>query len=212
MRYDSIQGTLRYITPGLYFIAMLIYLYWGKISSIDTALINQYSDYSAVLVILIPFVGFVLGFFLDGVTIGLERLVYIFRVSSPDRKILHGTTNYYYLDADLRKLILGNQFGKINSNKSAMPFYQKALQRVGENSIVSRLHDHSVMARNIAGAQLIVFILSFTVWKGVAGPFKWISLGFFAVLCPYYYHLACVYMDHLFAEYGKCLLADKDKK
>ena len=262
MKFDNLQITFRYITPGLYLIAMLILLSGGIAPDSYLKPLAMVPD--GVLVVLVPFVGFVVGYILEGLMVFIERIFYKFGVKSPEQKILHGTTLYYHLDDTLRKRVIEDlrvrlkdrvkglgrkeaelakrekaindgtkrhdlfkvvfdDWNCIHSNSTGKLCLQVAQEMIGENAELSRHLDRALMARNLVCAQIFVSIyflyrqtgdnfISF-VSNGFMNCFiSWlIALSAIGLLGVAWYHLACVYNDHLFAEYGKMLL-EGDKK
>ena len=262
MKFDNLQITFRYITPGLYLIAMLILLSGGIAPDSYLKPLAMVPD--GVLVVLVPFVGFVVGYILEGLMVFIERIFYKIGVKSPEQKILHGTTMYYYLDDKLRKRVIEDlrerlkdrvkgldrkkaemakrntaiqngtkkrdlfkvvfdDWNCIHSNTTGKLCLQAAQEMMGENAELSRHLDRALMARNLVCAQIFVSIyflyrqtgdnfISF-VSNGFMNCFiSWlIALSAIGLLGVAWYHLACVYNDHLFAEYGKMLL-EGDKK
>lgn len=207
MKYDGIQGTLRYITPGLYFLALALLIYFNDTEHkyfLDAQRVQGFvQNNSAILVVLLPFVGFVIGLFIEGMMVWVERGVYLTGISSPARKILHGTTRYYYLDDELRKRILKRT--EINDNKNATIYYQRARQKVGDNTLVARYYEHAMMARHIFGAQLLASAYYLSLGGGWSVLHLVLCLIFLGFIGAYTYHLLCEYMGFLFAESAKQL-------
>lgn len=70
-----LQDFIKYIIPGLYVIFFVFI--WSVLSSkyqIDTA---KLKDSTNVIILLIPFVGFVIGYFIESVMTCAEHLFYI---------------------------------------------------------------------------------------------------------------------------------------
>ena len=214
MKFDNIQGTLRFITPGLYLLILLLFIFWGDLQK-SQEIIDFISKNNTLLVIVVPFVGFVLGYLIEGIMVWLERGAYKLGISSPERKVLNGTTKYYHLKDDLRETVLNTDPEKYSvfktgwntkKNEVAYLYMQEAKQTIGDNSVAERYLNHSIMARHILGAQIIASIC-FLVRAALLNEWSWLlfSVGLFLFLVTlfYYYHLSCDYMDYLFAEYGK---------
>ena len=203
MKYDRLQETLRYITPGLYLLALILLIHFEDIMK-DDSIKGTITQFSAIFIVLLPFVGFVLGYFIECLMTLFERLLYCFRLSRPSRIILHGKSKAYSLSEDLRKAILKG--ADVNDNETANRYQQAAKQIVGSNDVVIRHYYQSIMSRHILGAQLIASIY----YLAFAGGWSWFNLLYSAILIAlllyFWYHQNCVYMKYLFAEYGKKLL------
>lgn len=204
MKYDRIQETLKYITPGLYLLALLIVIHFEEFK-VDTRIKDTVVKFSAILVVLLPFVGFVVGFFIECLMGIFERLVYGIKVPRPSRVVLRGKNKAYYLSEEVRRIIIKGE--NIDNNDTANRYQQIAKQMVGDNEIVSRHYYQSIMSRHILGAQLIASIY----YLAFAGGWSWIhfmcALFIIALLFYSWYHQNCVYMKYLFAEYGRVLKA-----
>ena len=253
MKFDNLQVTFRYITPGLYLIAMLILLSGGIAP--DSYLKPLATVPDGVMVVLVPFVGFVVGYILEGMMVFIERIAYKIGIKSPEQKILHGTTLYYHLDDTLRKRVIDDlrerltervkgfdekpaekakrasaiqngtkkhdlfkvvfdDWDCIHSNSTGKLCLQVVQEIVGENAELSRHLDRALMARNLLCAQLFVSIFFLFHHGNIPCIISWlIALSTIGLLGIAWYHLACVYNDHLFAEYGKMLIeGDKNQK
>lgn len=201
MKYDRIQETFRYITPGLYLFALILVVNFGLIKS-DVLLRDAIAKFSAIIIVLLPFVGFVVGYFIECITTWLERFFYWIRIPRPSRIVLNGRCSLYVISDEARtKITCGEEVG----NKEANRHQQLAKQAVGENEVVSRCYHQSIMARHILGAQLMgcIYYLAF------AGGWSWCHLFYASLIVLvvglFWYHQTCVYMKYLFAEYGKSL-------
>lgn len=205
MKYDRIQEMFRFITPGIYFLALVLLINFDKIR-IDKTTQDVLSCLSAIIVLLLPFVGFVVGFFIECLMTWIERLLYCVGVSRPSRKVLHGTSELYKLDEKLRRAIVGEN--QVNSNRESNEYQQIAKQYVGDDSVISRFYHFSIMARHIFGAQLMASIYYLAFADGWSWPNLIWALLILLILFVFWYHQNCVYMKYLFAEYGKKILQE----
>lgn len=201
MKYERIQEMFRYITPGLYLLALILLMNYDTIKG-DELLQDAISKFSAIIIVLLPFVGFVAGYFIECIMTWVERSLYMIRISRPSRVVLNGKCSLYVISDDARKAITN---GEKVDNKEANHYQQLAKQAVGEKDVVSRGYHQSIMARHILGAQLLgcIYYLAF------AGGWSWCHLVYTVlivlVVAFFWYHQTCVYMKYLFAEYGKNL-------
>lgn len=208
MKYDRIQETFRFITPGIYFLALVLLINFDKIR-IDKSTQDVLSCLSSIIVLLIPFVGFVVGFFIECIMTWFEQLIYSLGISRPSRKVLHGTSELYKLDEKLRRAIVGEN--EVNTNKDSNEYQQIAKQYVGDDPVVLRFYHFSIMARHIFGAQLFasIYYLVFAdgwSWLNMIG-----ALFILLILFVFWYRQNCVYMKYLFAVYGKSILENAHK-
>lgn len=201
MKYDRIQETFRYITPGLYLLAMVLVMNFEDIKS-DEQLRDFIAKFSAIIIVLLPFVGFVIGYFIECIMTWIERCMYLIQIPRPSRVVLNGKCGLYVISDDIRLRITS---GEKVDNKKANRYQQLAKQAVDEKEVVSRGYHQSIMARHILGAQLsgCVYYLAFD------GGWSWChlinALLIVLVVGFFWYHQTCVYMKYLFAEYGKVL-------
>lgn len=205
------QEILRMIIPGLYLIAMVLIIFligggWDKIAIQEqNTIIEVLKGASNVVVLLLPFLGFVVGYIIECLMSIFERLLYCIRVPRPSKVVLKGC-DMYVLDNinDIRKK-LGLK-GAITNDKAG-----KALQRAKlaiQRQSVETFHDSSILARNIMGSQLILVI--FTVFNNGPCSFEfWAMLIMFVMLSAYWYHKNCIYVKYVLSEYGKTIKAQK---
>lgn len=201
MKYDRIQEMFRYVTPGLYLLALVLVVNFKTISG-NEALKDSISKFSAIIIVLLPFVGFVFGYFIECLMACLERFFYWIGVPRPSRIVLNGKCSLYVIAEDVRRKITE---GLHVNNKKSNEYQQIAKQKVVDKDVVSRGYYQSIMARHILGAQLLASIY----WLGFAGGWSWChlvwSVAILTLLILFWYHQTCVYMKYLFAEYGKTL-------
>lgn len=200
MKYDRIQEMFRYITPGFFLLALVFVINFNEISD-NEKLKDAIARFSAIIIVLLPFVGFVTGYLIECLMAWVERTLYLI-LPRPSRVVLNGKCSLYFLADDLRRAITN---GDTVDNKEANRFQQTSKQKVGDKDVVSRCYYQSIMARHIWGAVLIacIYYLAFAggwTW----GHFVWGAV-ILIVLTFFWYHQTCVYMKYLFAEYGKTL-------
>lgn len=201
MKYDRIQEMFRYITPGFFLLALVFVINFNEISD-NEKLKDAIARFSAIIIVLLPFVGFVFGYFIECLMACLERILYWIGIPRPSCIVLNGKCSLYVIAGDVRQKITE---GVNVKNKKANEFQQIAKQAVGDRDVVSRGYYQSIMARHIWGAVLIASIY----YLAFAGGWTWCHFVWVAVvlivLTIFWYHQTCVYMKYLFAEYGKTL-------
>ena len=187
MKYERIQEMFRYVTPGLYLLALILLMNFDTIKG-DELLQDAISKFSAIIIVLLPFVGFVASYFIECIMTWVERFLYLIRISRPSRVVLNGKCSLYVISDDALKAITN---GEKVDNKEANHYQQLAKQAVGEKDVVSRGYHQSIMARHILGAQLLgcIYYLAF------AGGWSWCHLVYTVlivlVVAFFWYHQTC---------------------
>lgn len=201
MKYDRVQETFRFITPGLYLLALILVINFDTFIK-DEKLLNAIANFSSIIIVLLPFVGFVVGYFIECIMTWVERLLYWVHVPRPSKIVLNGRNSLYVISDEARNKIAN---GANVDNKEANLYLQLAKQAIGGEDVVARGYHQSIMARHILGAQLLgcIYYLAF------AGGWSWCNLLYTVLIVLvvglFWYHQTCVYMKYLFAEYGEAL-------
>ena len=198
-----LQDIMKMIIPGLYLMAMILVL---EISRSDIVIdTSKLKDLSAVVVLLIPFVGFVVGYFVECITAGLEHGWYALGCRRPSKNILNGSSKY--IVADIDKIKNKHHISSCNiTNLKANEVLQAAKQRILNKEFVEAYRNNVTLARNIFGAQLV-----FTVYFAVSldSFFKdamwYVSLGVSIAFLLYWIHHNHVHVKYILAEYAKTL-------
>ena len=72
-----VQDFINYIIPGLYVIFFVFI--WSILSSKSHIDIAKLKDFTSIIILLIPFVGFVIGYFIESMMTCVEHLFYTFK-------------------------------------------------------------------------------------------------------------------------------------
>lgn len=201
------QEILRMIIPGLYLIAMLLILFlisggWNDIQEKDqSAIIDVLKGASNVVVLLLPFLGFVAGYLIECIMSFGERLLYFIGLRRPSMLVLSGSKMYVLGNLKAIKNELGIE-DKI-TNKIAGEALQKAKQEISRQAI-EMFHDTSIMARNIMGSQLLLTVFA-ALYSGLLSGEFYVMLVMLLILSVYWYHKNCVYVKYVLSEYGKAI-------
>ena len=206
------QDILRMVIPGLYLITLCFILFvwvgWIDESLWSTILSLIKSSFANTLALLLPFLGFVIGYLVNVVSSLLERTLYRFNVikrpSAYVLSVLKENTDYYIGNLDELKVRLNLNGAKVN-NLQANTAFQKAKEvlRKDENIIVFLAQ--SVLARNLAGCQILFTIICFiclfinwrvSLWWGLG------SLLLCAIMVYNWWRQRCVYAKYVFAAYN----------
>lgn len=207
------QEILRMIIPGLYLIAMLLILFlisggWNEIQEKDQGtIIDVLKGASNVVVLLLPFLGFVAGYLIECIMSFGERLLYFVGMRRPSKVVLSDSKLYILGNLAAIKKELGID-GKI-TNKIAGDTLQKAKQKIDRQAI-EMFHDTSIMARNIMGSQLILTIFA-ACYSGLLSGEFFGMLGMLLILSVYWYHRNCIYVKYVLSEFGKTIKLREQK-
>lgn len=200
-----LQDFIRYIIPGLYVIFFVFI--WSVLSSkyhIDTA---KLKDFTNVIILLIPFVGFVIGYFIESVMTCAEHLFYILGGRRPSKTILDRKCKFYIISETDRNKIFHrhNISGGSIKNSFAGQILQTAKQKIDRES-VENFRMNSILARNIFGSQIVLTIAySFVTNQFYTNKIWWIFLVISIIFLIYWIHHNHVYVKYIFAEYAKLL-------
>lgn len=203
------QEIFRMIIPGLYLLSIIICSFLfsehTKLSNDDwVEMQNVIKNFSALIVLLTPFVGFVVGYFIECMMSIFEHLFYFFGGRRPSKTILCGSSIYvlHNLESIVQQL---DETGSL-TNKKCKEALQKAKQQI-DRTKCSDFFYLSVLARNIFGSQLIIAIFLFFQfgWNSKAFLF---ALFFSIIFFIYWFHKNHVYVKYVFAEYGKTCISD----
>lgn len=198
-----LQDIMKMIIPGLYLMALVLgYEVLCSDFDIDT---SKLKDLSAIVVLLIPFVGFVAGYFVECITAGLEHGWYALGGRRPSKNILKKTSRYSVADIDKIKTKYQLTSGNISSNK-ANEVLQAAKQRIPNKDVVEPYRNNVALARNIFGAQLVFTVLLAILLDAFYTEVYWyLSLVALLAFLGYWIHHNHVYVKYVLAEYGKSL-------
>ena len=179
-------------------------MYYNKvqITGIDT---SKLKDLSAIVVLLIPFVGFVVGYFVECITAGLEHGWYALGWRRPSKNIMDGSSMYPVANIEMIKMKHQITNGSITNDK-ANEVLQAAKQSITNKEVVEPYRNNATLARNIFGAQLIFTIIYATLLDAFYTEVYWyLSLFALLVFLGYWIHHNHVYVKYVLAEYGKSL-------
>lgn len=198
-----LQDIMKMIIPGLYLIALVLgYEFLCSDFDIDTA---KLKDLSAIVVLLIPFVGFVVGYSVECITAGLEHGWYVLGGRRPSKNILEGSSIYPV--ADIEKIKTKHQIsnGSITNDK-ANEALQAAKQSIPNKEVVEPYRNNAALARNIFGAQFIFTVLLAVLLDTFYTEVYWyLSLVVLLAFLGYWVHHNHVYVKYVLAEYAKSL-------
>lgn len=198
-----LQDIMKMIIPGLYLMALVLgYEFLCSDFDIDTA---KLKDLSAIVVLLIPFVGFVVGYFVECITAGLEHGWYALGGRRPSKNILEGSSIYPVADIEKNNTKHQISNGSITNDK-ANEALQAAKQSIPNKDLVEPYRNNAALARNIFGAQLIFTVVYAVLLDAFYTEVYWyLSLVVLLAFLGYWNHHNHVYVKYVLAEYGKSL-------
>lgn len=198
-----LQDLIKLIIPGLYVVAFVVG--WQLLFSNNTTNISKIKDYTSIIVLLIPFVGFIVGYFVECAMSALEHLFYLLGGRRPSKTILcKGLWSLYVLNSANTILTKHGISGSI-SNTKANEILQIAKQSIEREKVeVFRLN--SMLARNIFGGQFFLTLLyGYVSDSFYKDGFFYVSLAVSLVFFFYWFHHTHTYIKYVLAEYGKTL-------
>lgn len=130
-----LQDFIKYIIPGLYVIFFVFV--WSVLSSKHHLDTTKLKDFTNVIILLIPFVGFVIGYFIESMMTCAEHLFYILGGRRPSKTILDRKCKFYIIPEDDRNKIFHQHKisgGSINNNFAGQ-ILQTAKQKIDRESV-----------------------------------------------------------------------------
>lgn len=199
---------LRMIIPGLYFITLSLGI------SVDLEIIrideeNPFfklltSTFANVIVILLPFLGYIVGYIINICSSYMERLVYRIKKMKRPSQIVLGFNEDYRLK-DVSKILAHYGINEVNE-QTAHKAFLLAKEEITQSDRINTHFEQSTFARNIAGVQLLYTLIAF-VSMFFGGLYSLISFVISAVLCVIclynWRRQSCVYAKYVFSELEK---------
>lgn len=198
-----IQDLMKLIIPGLYVVASV--MGWLLLLSDNYVDTSKIKDAIGIIVLLIPFVGFVVGYFVECVMSAVEHFFYIIGGRRPSKTILCGGLNGIYVLKSKKIILTQNSVSESISNAKANEILQIAKQSIDREKVeVFRLN--SMLSRNIFGGQFFLTILyGFTSACFYKDSFFFVLLAVSLLFLLYWVHHTHIYVKYVLAEYGKTL-------
>lgn len=199
---------LRMIIPGLYFITLSLGI------SVDLEIIRideetpffklLTSTFANVIVILLPFLGYIVGYIINICSSYMERLVYRIKKMKRPSQIVLGFNEDYRLK-DVSKILAHYGINEVNE-QTAHKAFLLAKEEISQSDRINTHFEQSAFARNIAGVQLLYTLIAF-VSMFFGGLYSLISFVISAVLCVIclynWRRQSCVYAKYVFSELEK---------
>ena len=199
---------LRMIIPGLYFITLCL----GTSVDLEIIRIDEAtpffklltSTFANVIVILLPFLGYIVGYIINICSSYTERVVYRRKIMKRPSQIVLGFNEDYRLK-DVSKILAHYGINEVNE-QTAHKAFLLAKEEISQSDRINTHLEQSTFARNIAGVQLLYTLIAF-VSMFFGGLYSLISFVISAVLCVIclynWRRQSCVYAKYVFSELEK---------
>lgn len=202
------QDILRMVIPGLYLITLcfifFVWVGWIDVSDRSTILSLIKSSFANTMALILPFMGFVIGYIINVLSSYFERIIYrIPEVTRPSAYVLRGKNKNYHID-NLDQLKGKICIGEVN-NDNANKAFQNAKEALRKDENINVFYAQSILARNLSGCQILFTIICiiciFINWR----LSLWWGLGSFllsAIMVYNWWRQRCVYAKYVFAAYN----------
>lgn len=201
---------LRMIIPGLYFITLCLGICVDlRIIQIDEAtpffkLLT--STFANVVVMLLPFLGYIVGYVINICSSFMERFVYRRNILRRPSQIVLGFNEDYRLK-NVSKVLSHYNISEVNEQTSHKAFLL-AKEEIAQSDRINTHFEQSTFARNIAGAQLVYTLVAFIAMfcGGLYSLISFIVSTVLSFICIYNWRRqSCVYAKYVFSELEKNL-------
>lgn len=199
---------LRMIIPGLYFITLSLGI------SVDLEIIRideetpffklLTSTFANVIVILLPFLGYIVGYIINICSSYMERLVYRIKKMKRPSQIVLGFNEDYRLK-DVSKILAHYGINEVNE-QTAHKAFLLAKEEITQSDRINTHFEQSTFARNIAGVQLLYTLIAFVsmLFGGLYSLISFVISAVLCVICLYNWRRqSCVYAKYVFSELEK---------
>lgn len=199
---------LRMIIPGLYFITLSLGISVDlEIIRIDEAtpfLKLLTSTFANVIVILLPFLGYIVGYIINICSSYMERLVYRSNILKRPSQIVLGFNEDYRLK-DVSKILAHYGINEVNE-QTAHKAFLLAKEEISQSDRINTHFEQSTFARNIAGVQLLYTLIAFVsmFFGGLYSLISFVISLLLSLVCLYNWRRqSCVYAKYVFSELEK---------
>lgn len=201
---------LRMIIPGLYFITLSLGI------SVDLEIIRideatpffklLTSTFANVIVILLPFLGYIVGYIINICSSYIERVVYRRKIMKRPSRIVLGFNEDYRLK-DVSKILAYYGINEVNE-QTAHKAFLLAKEEISQSDRINTHFEQSTFARNIAGVQLLFTLIAFAsmFFGGLYSLISFVISLLLSLVCLYNWRRqSCVYAKYVFSELVKNL-------
>lgn len=196
-----LQDFLKFIIPGMYVEAIVFG--WCVLSHNACINCDNAKDYEGIILFLIPFLGYVIGYLIECIMSLIEHLFY-WTGRRPSKSILKGCSLYELSTKD--KILAHHDVQRNNLTNSEANGILQTAKQVIDREKVEHFRNNSMLARNIFGGQLLISIvytvISSSLW---ANSLFYVLWGVSILFLIYWIHHTHVYVKYVLAEYGESL-------
>lgn len=205
-----LQDLIKLIIPGLYVVAFV--MGWQFLTANNSLDLSKIKDFTSIIVLLVPFVGFVVGYFLECLMSALEHFFYFIGGRRPSKTLLDDGLHGLYILNVKKEILTKHKVSGSITNEKANEILQIAKQSVDREKVeVFRLN--SMLARNIFGGQLFLTVLyCFTSTCLYKDYLFYVLMAVSLLFLLYWFHHNHIYVKYVLAEYGKILKSAKIAK
>lgn len=196
------QEIIKILIPGFYLLFGVGINCLITHNAFDKEIIETVERLSAILLVLLFFAAFVVGYINEIISGGLEFLMYYFGVPRPSRLILNNRFTRFQIvrNHELRNKLSLQREGSVDNVKSTKALAQ-AKQSINMDGC-QEFYYQSVLSRNLFFAHLFTSIIMFSIigWSLVLLLFS-VSTG--VLLCWQWWKMNMVYVKKIFTEHLK---------
>ena len=196
------------IIPGLYFITLCL----GVSVDLEIIRIDEAtpffklltSTFANVIVILLPFLGYIVGYIINICSSFMERFVYRRNILKRPSQIVLGFNEDYRLK-DVSIILEHYGINEVNE-QTAHKAFLLAKEEISQSDRINTHLEQSIFARNIAGAQLVFTLVALVAifFGGLYSLISFIISLLLFLLCLYNWRRqSCVYAKYIFSELEK---------
>lgn len=211
------QEILRLVVPGLYvlFLCFCLVVNTSLIELTTTSTLYKMltSTFSNAIAIMLPFLGFVVGYIINTIGSLCERASYKREwIKRPSAVILDGNSKYQVESlGNIKKELKIDEVTNATANKA----FQKAKEVIytSGNESIGIFYAQSILARNLACGQILITIFSaVAMLKNCDKAFLWVvaSIVLSSILLYNWRRQTCVYAKYVFADYGKSVATEEE--
>lgn len=162
------------------------------------------STFANVIVILLPFLGYIVGYIINICSSYMERVVYRRKIMKRPSQIVLGFNEDYRLK-DVSKILAHYGINEVNE-QTAHKAFLLAKEEITQSDRINTHFEQSTFARNIAGVQLLFTLIAFAsmFFGGLYSLISFVISVVLCVICLYNWRRqSCVYAKYVFSELEK---------
>lgn len=196
------QEIIKILIPGFYLLFGIGISVLINHNAFDKGIVEIIGKLSAILLVLLFFAAFVVGYINEIISGGLEYLMYHWGIPRPSRLILNNSFTRFHIvrNSDLRNKLGLQGNGFVDNGKSAKALTQ-AKQSINMDGC-QEFYYQSVLSRNL----FFVHLFTSTIMICIIDWSWWLLLFAISVsllLCWQWWKMNLVYVKKIFTEYLK---------